>query len=238
MRWSGFACCISIPRGSPRADRDHPRDQRPVLRPVAPARLTAAAARHAPLGGRRSIHRAHRRHPARGTRRDLPFVLHLGLSRRERRRPGRALRLPARRAVRLGRILHLLRRGGNSREGSRRSGAPRLALERLREVTEVQDAITAAKRDALVGRTRAAHRRPRCRAQCARVSRDRWRHSSSSGALSWVPWSRGRSPRAAASTSRRWSREQRTHLRTHGTAYTRELDDGLSAVSSRRSSST
>ena len=121
-------------------------------------------------------------HPGGRARRHLPLLLHPRLPRRDRGRPRPAARVPRGGAARLGRLLHLLARGGHPRRRPARPGARRLALERLRECTELQDAITAARRDALVGDAARSSSTRRAGPHGARGARDR-RHRPVPGDL-------------------------------------------------------
>ena len=88
-------------------------------------------------------------------RRHLPLLLHPRLPGRDRARPRSPARVPRRGAARLGRLLPVLARGRAPTPPASTDQVPaELALERLRECAELQDAITAAKRDALIGATR------------------------------------------------------------------------------------
>ena len=112
-----------------------------------------AAAPDAALGRRRPLPRADRRRiRADAARRRLPVELHRRLSRRDRGRPRPAARLRRRGPARLVRVLRLLPRSraptptgstARCRPASWRSAWPSCA--------ERQDAITAAKRDDLIG---------------------------------------------------------------------------------------
>ncbi len=102
----------SVGGGHPR-----PRDAGAVLRPVAPARLGAAAQEDAPVGERRAVPGHDRRHPAPGARRRLPVLVHRRVPRRDRGRPRGAARVPRGGRARLGRAVPVLARGGHAGGG-------------------------------------------------------------------------------------------------------------------------
>ena len=138
-----------------RADRRRPRHRRSLLRPLAPARRRARSlARMRRWGdGERFLERIggdpRLEDPTRpsGPRSSSATPARPRTTRR-------AARLPRGGPARLGRLLHLLLRGGHPRRRLDDQVARELALERLRECTELQDAITAGRRDALVGSRR------------------------------------------------------------------------------------
>ena len=216
------AAAVPVPeRGQGPARRDDARaaDGRAVLRPVAPARGARAAAAHEALGERRPVPRRDRVDPRRRARRRVPLVVHRRVPGRDRGRPRRAARVPARRGARLGRLLPVLARGRH--RGGRRSTAwsiPRSMAERLRECGDVQEPITQAARDALVGTTvevlvdAVDRRRPR-RPHPPRGARDRRRgaHRRRRGSAGRGRRRRGHRrdrsrPRRGAACSRRWRR--------------------------------
>ena len=111
-----------------RADRGRPRDGCALLRPVAPTRVPPAAGQHAPLGRRRALPAPHGGHPGRRSQRHVPLLVHPRLPGRDRTRPRSAPAVPRSRAAGLGRLLHLLQRGGHARgrvtgPGAARAGA-------------------------------------------------------------------------------------------------------------------
>ena len=118
------AAALPVPvRAHAAARRRGARHRRAVLRPLAAARVRAAGAPHAPVGRRRPLPRAHRRHPHAGARRGLPLELHRRLPGRDRGRPRPAARLRRRRPARLVRVLRLLAGGRHLRRRPRRGGA-------------------------------------------------------------------------------------------------------------------
>ena len=98
------------------------RDGCPVLRPLPAARQQAAAAADAPLGRRRPLPPAHRRHPRTGAGRRVPQQLHRRLPGRDRDRPRPTARLRRRGGARLVRLLRLQRRGRHAGGDARRPG--------------------------------------------------------------------------------------------------------------------
>ena len=158
-----------------RAHRRDPRDRRALLRPLAAARLAAAAARACDAGATAidssSASRAIRASEPDATFRSSFILGYPGETEDDQRRAAR---------------VHRARRNsigpGSSPSPPKRARRPtrwahqvphELALERLREVSELQDDITARRRDALVGTTqRAPDRRAGRGAQCPRVPRD------------------------------------------------------------------
>ena len=138
-----------------RADRGRPGHRRALLRPLAAARVAPAARPHAPLGRRRAVPAAHRRHPGRRARRHLPLLVHPRLPGRDRGRPRPAARVPRTRPSSTGPASSPSpTRTAPTPPGWPTRSPPELALERLRECAELQDAITAARRDRLVGEVR------------------------------------------------------------------------------------
>ena len=90
--------------------------------------------------------------PRAGARRRVPVVVHRRLPGRDRTRARRAARVPRGRVARLGRLLPVLAEDGTPAATLDDAVDPELALEWLRECEAVQEPITRAARDALVGR--------------------------------------------------------------------------------------
>ena len=130
-------------------------DRRPLLRPLAPARVAAAAGPDAAVGGRRPVPGPDRADPRPRAHGHLPLVVHPRLPRRDRGGPRPAARVPGTRPSSTGPGSSLLSRGGDPRLRSAPTRSiAELALERMRECTELQDRITARRRDRLVGERR------------------------------------------------------------------------------------
>ena len=111
----------------------------------------------------------------RGARRGVPVELHRRLPGGDRGPPRRAAGLRGRGPARLVRVLRLLRGGGHLRRRASTARCPRRSsAERLAELRELQDGITAAKRDDLIGtHARGARRRAGRGAQPPGSPRDR-----------------------------------------------------------------
>ena len=129
------------------------RGRGPVRRPVAPARVAAAAAPHAPLGRRRAVPRAHRARSGR-RRPDAAFRSNfiVGYPGETEADHDELLAFVDGRPARLVRLLRLLRGGRHLlRRPRRHRWRPGSSASGLSELRELQDAITAAKRDELLG---------------------------------------------------------------------------------------
>ena len=134
------------------ARRRGARHRRAVLRPVAPARVGPAGASHAPMGRRRPLPRPHRRHP----RRRLPTPPSAPTSSsatRARPRPTTTSCWPSSTPPSSTGAASSPTRGRTApTPPTSTASVPRpLVDERLAELRERQDAITAARRDDLVG---------------------------------------------------------------------------------------
>ncbi len=163
----------------------------PVLRPLAPARVPAAAASHAPMGRRRPRSSAHRRHPPPRARRRLPVQLHRRLPRRDRGRPRRAAPASSRRPSSTGAASSPTRgRTAPTPPGST-ARCPRPAHGRPpgRAVASSRTAITARKRDDLIGaRVEVLVDDPGVGARAPRSARDRrHRHGARRSDAGYVP---------------------------------------------------
>ncbi len=126
---------------------------RALRRPVAAARVPPAGAAHAALGRRRPVPGPHRLHPPPAPDAAFRSNFIVGYPGRDRGRPRRACSaFVADAQPRLVRLLRLLARrtAPTPPASTARSPAP-LVRERLAELTELQDPITAEKRDELVG---------------------------------------------------------------------------------------
>ena len=105
----------------------------------------AAAAAHAPLGRRRPVPAPHRRHPRPRARRRLPLELHRRLPGRDRGRPRPAAAPSSRRPSSTGAASSPTRRRTAPTPPTSTARSPTaLVAERLAELRELQDAITAA----------------------------------------------------------------------------------------------
>ena len=83
------AAALPLPERGPRPaalDDARARDGRPVLRPLAAARVGAVAAEHEAVGQRRPVRRPHRAHPRERVRGRVPLVVHRRVPRRDRSR--------------------------------------------------------------------------------------------------------------------------------------------------------
>ena len=156
------------------ADRRDLRHRRAVLRPVAAARQQAAAAAHAPLGRRRPVPAPHRRHP-RAASPTPPSARNfiVGYPGETEADHDQLLAFVEEAAARLVRLLRLQPpRRARTPPASTAWSTDALMAERLAELRELQDAITAGRRDALIGATVDGARR-RSRASAAATARRR-----------------------------------------------------------------
>src|SRR5581483_11611055 len=103
--------------GSAGGGHARPRDAGAVLRPVAPARLRAAAQADAAVGERGPVRRDDRRDPPPRAGRRLPVVVHRRIPRRDGGGPRGPAPLPGGRRPRLGRALPVLGRGRHTGGG-------------------------------------------------------------------------------------------------------------------------
>ena len=129
------------------------RDRRPVLRPLVAARVGASAAQHEALGERRPVRRPHRPHPREEPEAAFRSSFIVGFPGETEADHDELLGFLAR-PPRLGRLLPVLARGRHAGCNAGRQVPEELVAERLRECSELQDPITQAARDALVGRHR------------------------------------------------------------------------------------
>ena len=176
-----------------RAHRGRPGHRGALLRPLAPARLAAAAGAHAALGRRRPLPAPDRRHP-RGRAAAPPSGPRSSSATRARPRATTTCSSSSWRGqLDWAGFFPFSPEDGTHAADLPDQVAPELALERLRECAEIQDAITADRRDALVGRgPPGARRRPGRGAHRARGTRDRRRRA------------RARSASRSASSSTWW----------------------------------
>ena len=166
--WAGAAACATYGNGSSgcgcstftlRASRDElidaDRGERlPVLRPVAAARLRAPPAPHAPLWRRGAVPGKDRGHPSalsRGAALRSSFIV--GYPGETEEDHDALLAFLEEAQLDWAGFFAFSRRGGDLRRQPARAGRPHARGERISECTELQDAITACRRSALVGST-------------------------------------------------------------------------------------
>ena len=158
------APAVPVPvRPHRRADRRHLRHRRAVLRPLAAARVAAAAAPHAALGRRRPVPRAHRRHPRPRARRRVPLQLHRRLPGRDRGRPRPAARASSRRPSSTGAASSPTRR-----EDGTYAAGPRRQVARRADRTSGWPSCASCRTRITAGATRRTDRRARSRCSSTR----------------------------------------------------------------------